>query len=190
MHYVDCRHQRRRVGTRARLLSDDRRRAGSGPRLDPIFATLAPGVDSAPRDPGRAKRRAARRSRLSALRPERRRPLRQDGPQRHRVRADGRLRRGPQHPASTRTSASSARAADAETTPLRDPEYYQYDFDLADIAEVWRRGSVVASWLLDLTAAALARDPDARGFWGRCPIRAKVAGRSSRRSTRRCRPTS
>ena len=52
--------------------------------------------------------------------------------------------------------------ADAETTPLRDPEHYQYDLNLADIAEVWRRGSVIASWLLDLTAAALAEDPDAR----------------------------
>ncbi len=50
-------------------------------------------------------------------------------------------------------------AQDAETTPLRHPEYYQYDFDLADITEVWRRGSVVTSWLLDLTAAALVRDP-------------------------------
>src|SRR6266436_4925376 len=48
---------------------------------------------------------------------------------------------------------------DAETTPLRDPEHYQYDFDLPDITEVWRRGSVVASWLLDLTASALIKDP-------------------------------
>ncbi|HTZ00416.1 MAG TPA: decarboxylating 6-phosphogluconate dehydrogenase [Rhodocyclaceae bacterium] len=58
-------------------------------------------------------------------------------------------------------------AADAETTPLRDPERYRYDFDLGDIAEVWRRGSVVASWLLDLTAAALARDPALTDFAGR-----------------------
>ncbi len=58
-------------------------------------------------------------------------------------------------------------AADAETTPLRNPEYYQYDFDLAAIAEVWRRGSVVASWLLDLTAAALAESPGLEGFAGR-----------------------
>ena len=57
-----------------------------------------------------------------------------------------------------------ARAVDAETTPLRNPEHYQYDLDLADIAEVWRRGSVIASWLLDLTAAALARRSDARGL--------------------------
>src|SRR5213082_3202362 len=50
-------------------------------------------------------------------------------------------------------------AADAETTPLRNPEHYQYDLDLREIAEVWRRGSVIASWLLDLTAAALVKDP-------------------------------
>jgi 6-phosphogluconate dehydrogenase len=56
---------------------------------------------------------------------------------------------------------------DAETTPLRDPEQYQYDFDLRDITEVWRRGSVVASWLLDLTAAALVEDPDLKQFAGR-----------------------
>ena len=56
---------------------------------------------------------------------------------------------------------------DAETTPLRDPEHYQYDFDLRDIAEVWRRGSVIASWLLDLTAAALAKDPALAQFQGR-----------------------
>ena len=58
-------------------------------------------------------------------------------------------------------------ASDAETTPLRDAEYYQYDLDLRDIAEVWRRGSVVASWLLDLTAASLAQDPDLSEFKGR-----------------------
>jgi len=56
---------------------------------------------------------------------------------------------------------------DAETTPLRDPELYQYDFDLRDVAEVWRRGSVIASWLLDLSAAALAKDPSLAGFGGR-----------------------
>jgi len=58
-------------------------------------------------------------------------------------------------------------AIDAETTPLRDPEHYQYDIDLPDVAEVWRRGSVIASWLLDLTAAALAKDPALAGFAGR-----------------------
>jgi 6-phosphogluconate dehydrogenase len=58
-------------------------------------------------------------------------------------------------------------AADAETTPLRNPEHYQYDLDLREIAEVWRRGSVIASWLLDLTAAALLEDQDLKRFAGR-----------------------
>ena len=61
----------------------------------------------------------------------------------------------------------AARPADAETTPLRQPEHYQYAFDLGEIAEVWRRGSVVASWLLDLTAEALAASPALEGFAGR-----------------------
>jgi 6-phosphogluconate dehydrogenase len=56
---------------------------------------------------------------------------------------------------------------DAETTPLRDPEHYQYDLNLPDIAEVWRRGSVIASWLLDLTASALSKDPTLAKFSGR-----------------------
>ena len=58
-------------------------------------------------------------------------------------------------------------AVDAETTPLRDPEHYQYDLNLPDIAELWRRGSVIASWLLDLTASALANDHELAGFAGR-----------------------
>ena len=58
-------------------------------------------------------------------------------------------------------------AIDAETTPLRDPEHYQYELDLRDISEVWRRGSVIASWLLDLTAAGLAKDPALSQFAGR-----------------------
>ena len=56
---------------------------------------------------------------------------------------------------------------DAETTPLRDPQYYQYDIDVAEVAEVWRRGSVVGSWLVDLTASALAKSPDLASFEGR-----------------------
>ena len=59
------------------------------------------------------------------------------------------------------------RSIDAETTPLRDPEHYQYDLNLRDIAEVWRRGSVIASWLLDLTATALVKDPKLAAFTGR-----------------------
>jgi 6-phosphogluconate dehydrogenase len=59
------------------------------------------------------------------------------------------------------------READAETTPLRDPQYYQYDLDIPAVAEVWRRGSVVASWLLDLTAGAFVTDPKLSNFAGR-----------------------
>ena len=59
------------------------------------------------------------------------------------------------------------REVDAETTPLRNPELYQYDVDLAQVAEVWRRGSVIGSWLLDLTAAALRANPDLSNFQGR-----------------------
>ena len=59
------------------------------------------------------------------------------------------------------------RTADAETSPLRNPEHYQYDFNIADITEVWRRGSVIASWLLDLTAISFAESPQLEGFSGR-----------------------
>ena len=58
-------------------------------------------------------------------------------------------------------------ASDAETTPLRDPEFYRYEMDLPEIAEVWRRGSVISSWLLDLTASALLKAPKLAGFEGR-----------------------
>jgi 6-phosphogluconate dehydrogenase len=64
-------------------------------------------------------------------------------------------------------SGARQHAIDAETSPLRDPEHYQYQFDLAAITEVWRRGSVIASWLLDLTAGALVADPALAGFAGR-----------------------
>jgi 6-phosphogluconate dehydrogenase len=60
-----------------------------------------------------------------------------------------------------------SQATDAETAPLRDADYYQYELNLPEIAEVWRRGSVVASWLLDLTAAALVDDAELAGFSGR-----------------------
>ncbi len=64
-------------------------------------------------------------------------------------------------------AGSAARAVDAETTPLRHPEHYRYDFDLGEIAELWRRGSVIPSWLLDLCAAALAGDPELTAYSGR-----------------------
>jgi 6-phosphogluconate dehydrogenase len=134
-------------------------------RLDPIFATLAPGAGTIPRTPGR-------------------------------TRVDGTAERGYLHcgpsgaghfvkmvhngieyglMAAYAEGLGILRDAnigkhthdiDAETTPLRNPDHYQYDFNLPDIAEVWRRGSVVASWLLDLTAAALIEDPALAKFSG------------------------
>jgi 6-phosphogluconate dehydrogenase len=134
-------------------------------RLDPIFATLAPGAGSIPRTPGRT---------------------RVDG-----TAEQGYLHCGPSGAghfvkmvhngieyglmAAYAEGMGILRDAnigkhkhdiDAETTPLRDPDHYQYDFNLPDIAEVWRRGSVVASWLLDLTAAALIEDPALAKFSG------------------------
>jgi 6-phosphogluconate dehydrogenase len=135
-------------------------------RLDPIFARLAPGVGEIPRTPGRGKRNGTAEQGYLHCGP--------NGAG-HFVKmvhngieyglmaayAEG---MGVLRGASV---GKRARASDAETTPLRDPEHFQYDLNLPDIAEVWRRGSVVASWLLDLTAAALVKDPDLKGFAGR-----------------------
>jgi 6-phosphogluconate dehydrogenase len=135
-------------------------------RLDPIFATLAPGPGDTPRTPGREKLGGtAEKGYLHC------------GPNGagHFVKmvhngieygimaayAEG---LGVLH--SANIGKREARA-DAETTPLRDPEHYQFDLDLTDITEVWRRGSVIASWLLDLTAAALLQDPGLSNFAGR-----------------------
>jgi 6-phosphogluconate dehydrogenase len=134
--------------------------------LDPIFATLAPGAGSIPRTPGReAVDGTAERGYLHC------------GPNGggHFVKmvhngieygimaayAEG---LGILHSANI---GKRSHEVDAETTPLRDPEHYQYDFNLPDIAEVWRRGSVVASWLLDLSASALIKDPALKAFQGR-----------------------
>ena len=79
-------------------------------------------------------------------------------------------------------------ALDAETTLMRSPEFYQYEFDLPDIAEVWRRGSVISSWLLDLTAAALLEDPGLKNFEGQ--VSDSVEGRgtpSPRQLMKQCR---
>ena len=135
-------------------------------RLDPIFFALAPSIDAAPRTPGRSG---------------------EPTPAEH-----GYLRCGPSGAGHFvkmvhngieyglmaayaeginilrhANAGKEARPVDAETAPLTNPELYQYDLDLGDIAEVWRRGSVVASWLLDLTAAALARNPELSEFSGR-----------------------
>jgi len=135
-------------------------------RLDPIFKTLAPGRGDVPRTPGRETASGS-------------------------TAEDGYLHCGPvggghfvkmvhngieyglmaayaegfdilKHA----NAGKQARTVDAETTPLRNPEHYQYDFNLPDVAEVWRRGSVVASWLLDLTATALLEQPDLGRFSG------------------------
>ena len=129
-----------------------------------------------------ARRRG--RAGLPPLRAAWRRPFREDGPQRHRVRPDGRLRRGAQHP-QERQRRLKEHAADAETTPLGDRSSTVRARIWRTITEVWRRGSVIASWLLDLTAAALQRRPAARRRSAAAsPIPAKAAGRSRRRSTK------
>jgi 6-phosphogluconate dehydrogenase len=135
--------------------------------LDPIFATLAPGHGDIPRTPGRETMGVgtAERGYLHC------------GPNGagHFVKMvhngiEYGLMAAYAEGINILRSANVGRrthAIDAETTPLRDPEHYQYDFNLADITELWRRGSVVASWLLDLTADALAKDPELAGFAGR-----------------------
>ena len=135
-------------------------------RLDPIFATLAPGRGDIPRTP--------RREQL-------------DG-----TAEQGYLHCGPNGAGhfvkmvhngieygimaayaeglgilKSANVGKQSHAIDAETTPLRDPEHYQYDLNIRDVAEVWRRGSVIASWLLDLTSSALTDDPELKKFAGR-----------------------
>jgi 6-phosphogluconate dehydrogenase len=136
-------------------------------RLDPIFATLAPGKGNIDRTPGRDKAPVG-------------------------TSEDGYLHTGPNGAGhfvkmvhngieygimaayaegmgvlQAANIGKQKGVADAETTPLRDPEHYQYDLNLPDIAEVWRRGSVIASWLLDLSASALLQDPTLKNFAGR-----------------------
>ena len=134
--------------------------------LDPIFATLAPGPGDVPRTPGReAASGTAEQGYLHC------------GPNGagHFVKM---VHNGIEYGimAAYAEGLNVIKSADvgkhtheidAETTPLRDPEHYQYDFNLADVAEVWRRGSVIASWLLDLTASALIADPNLAKFAGR-----------------------
>ena len=135
-------------------------------RLDPIFATLAPGAGTIPRTPGRTKvGGTAEQGYLHC------------GPSGaghfvkmvHNGIEYGLMAAYAEGMGILRDANIGKRTheIDAETTPLRDPEHYQYDFNLPDIAEVWRRGSVVASWLLDLTAAALIEDPALAKFAGR-----------------------
>jgi 6-phosphogluconate dehydrogenase len=166
LHYIDC-------GTSGGVWGLERGYClmiGGEPevvlRLDPVFAALAPGEGAATRTPGRERRAStAEQGYLHC------------GPSGagHFVKmvhngieyglmaafAEG---LGILHHAN---AGMQTHTADAETTPLRHPEYYQYELNLADIAEVWRRGSVISSWLLDLTAAALTSDPRLERFSGR-----------------------
>src|ERR1700744_5349307 len=136
-------------------------------RLDPIFKTLAPGIGDIPRTPGREKS-AEGTSELGYLH------CGQNGAGHfvkmvHNGIEYGMMAAYAEGLGILRDAnvGKSTHEVDAETTPLRDPEHYQYDLNLGDIAEVWRRGSVVASWLLDLTASALAKDPQLSNFAGR-----------------------
>ena len=134
--------------------------------LDPILRTIAPGVDDAPRTPGlRGEPSTAERGYLHC------------GPAGagHFVKM---VHNGIEYGIMAAYAeglnvlkhanvGQESRDHDAETTPLRDPQYYQYDLDIPAVAEVWRRGSVVASWLLDLTAHALSQSPTLAEFEGR-----------------------
>jgi 6-phosphogluconate dehydrogenase len=135
-------------------------------RLDPIFATLAPGAGTIERTPGRSAGRGT--AELGYLHCG-------GSGAGHFVKM---VHNGIEYGLmaayaegmgilNNANVGQRERAADAETTPLRHPEHYQYDFNLPDIAELWRRGSVVSSWLLDLTAAALVDDPALGKFAGR-----------------------
>jgi len=135
-------------------------------RLDPIFATLAPGRGDIPRTPGREKAGGtAEQGYLHC-------GLNGAG---HFVKMVhngieyGLMAAYAEGLAILKAANIGKRsdAVDAETTPLRDPELYRYDLDLPEITELWRRGSVIASWLLDLSADALARDPALSAFEGR-----------------------
>jgi 6-phosphogluconate dehydrogenase len=134
--------------------------------LDPIFATLAPGIGNIPRTPGREK--IGGTAELGYL---------HCGPNGagHFVKM---VHNGIEYGVMAAYAegmgvlrdaniGKHTHEIDAETTPLRDPDQYQYDLNLRDIAEVWRRGSVIASWLLDLTATALTKNPELSDFAGR-----------------------
>ena len=135
-------------------------------RLDPIFRALAPGLDTAPRTPGATGTPSQAEHGYLHCGPNGAGhfvKMVHNGIEYGLMAAYaeglGILKRA--------NVGRSTGAVDAETTPLRDPRLYQYDFDMAAVAEVWRRGSVVSSWLLDLAASALRKSPDLAGFSGR-----------------------
>ena len=135
-------------------------------RLDPIFATLPPGRGNIPRTPGREKANGTAEN--GYLHCER------NGAGHFVKIVHNGIEYGVMAAYAEGLAVLKAAnigkqggAVDAETTPLRDPEHYRYDLNLPDITEVWRRGSVIASWLLDLSAAALIEDPGLSAFAGR-----------------------
>ncbi len=134
--------------------------------LDPIFATLAPGIGDIPRTPGRESAGGTAEKGYLYCGPN-------GGDHFVKMVHNGieyGIMAAYAEGLGILKAANVGKAShevDAETTPLRDPEHYQYDFNLADVTEVWRRGSVIASWLLDLTAAALIQDQDLKKFAGR-----------------------
>ena len=134
--------------------------------LDPIFKTIAPGIGDIPRTPGREKLGGTAEQGYLHCGPS-------GGGHFVKMVHNGieyGIMAAYAEGLNILRSANVGKqthAVDAETTPLRDPEHYQYDFNLTDVTEVWRRGSVIASWLLDLTASALAGDPELAKFAGR-----------------------
>jgi len=166
IHYIDC-------GTSGGVMGLERGYCLmiGGPdeavqRLDPVFKTLAPGVGDIPRTPERRKSKGTAEQGYLHCGPS----------------GAGHFVKMVHNGIEYGLMAAYAegmeilahanvgkreQSRDAETTPLRNPEAFQFDLDLPEIAEVWRRGSVIASWLLDLTAAALTKDPTLKGFEGR-----------------------
>jgi 6-phosphogluconate dehydrogenase len=134
--------------------------------LDPVFASLAPGVDSAPRTPGSAGEPSPAENGYLHCGP--------NGAGHFVKMVHNGIEYGLMaayaeglNILKNANAGKAEREADAETAPLEQPEYYRYDIDLPEVAEVWRRGSVVGSWLLDLTAAAMRESPDLAEFAGR-----------------------
>lgn len=135
-------------------------------RLEPIFSALAPTIDSAPRTPGRSGQTSQAEHgflHCGGAGAGHYVKMVHNGIEYGVMAAYAEGLSVLQHA----NLGNQEIAKNAETTPLRDPEHYKYDFDLAEIAEVWRRGSVISSWLLDLTAQALHHEPDLSSFSGR-----------------------
>jgi 6-phosphogluconate dehydrogenase len=139
---------------------------GAVKRLDPIFASLAPGVEAAERTPGRSGDPSPAENGYLHCGP--------NGAGHFVKMVHNGIEYGIMaayaeglNILDNADAGRAQRETDAETAPLEQPEYYQYELDLSEVAEVWRRGSVIGSWLLDLTAAALRESPDLAGFAGR-----------------------